>query len=449
MPRNPFVYPMLIALLFLLIACSSTSPEEPEEPLIQATAETAATQSAPAAVGPSTLELEVTTVPVAETTPYPGPAIDVSPTPTPASYPPANDAVESNAVPVEGAAIDSSNDVFLPFAGGAPDTPAAPPTATPAPLPTVNFAAVQAELQAQGQELAFVKTGFHVTLHEDREVLDDWMTRLDEAGVPFFLKTVDNAEPLFKAQELKRESGVPHVLVYRASGSVPHYELPPQEAAQHHWTTHRDLFPPELDPNLVWVETLNEPDRMQSEWLAQFALETARLAMADGFRWAAFGFAAGEPEPEHWRGPSMQEFLRLAGENPEQVAVALHEYSYIEDDIGHEYPYKIGRFQALFEAADALGVPRPTVLITEWGWEHADIPPADQVIQDVNWASKLYAAYPQVKGAAIWNLGIGCCFGDISEQVQEIIDPLTEFSLRNYYSYVPEQQAINAAQFQP
>jgi hypothetical protein len=393
--------------------------------------------------------VEISESPVPETLPYPDPDDDITATLTPAPYPAMEEIVESSSAAAGKVQPDSTNDVFLPFTGGSPATPGAPSTATPTPLPTVDFAAVRQELQAQGQELAFVKTGFHVTLPEDREILDDWMTRLDEAGVPFFLKTVDNAEPLFKAQELMRKSGVPHVLVYRASGSVPHYELTPQEAARHHWITHRDLFPPELDPNLVWVETLNEPDRTQSEWLAQFALETAQLAMADGFRWAAFGWASGEPEPEHWRGPSMQEFLRVAGENPDKVAIALHEYSYIEDEIGHEYPYKLGRFQALFEATDAIGVPRPTVLITEWGWEHADIPPADAAIRDVDWASKLYAAYPQVKGAAIWNLGIGCCFGDISEQVQEIIDPLTEFSLRNYYPYTPEQQAVNAAQFQP
>ena len=234
----------------------------------------------------------------------------------------------------------TDNDIYLPLAAGSQVTPSPAPTASPTPQPTVDFAAVRAGLQAEGQELGFVKTGFHVTLPEDRDVLDEWMTRLDAAGVPFFLKTVDNAEPLFKAQALMRESGVPHVLVYRASGSVPPYELPPEQAAQYHWGVHRDLFPPELDPSLVWIETLNEPDRTQSEWLAQFALETADLAMAEGYRWAAFGFASGEPEPEHWRGPSMQEFLRLAAQNPQRVAIALHEYSYLEEDIGHEYPYK-------------------------------------------------------------------------------------------------------------
>ncbi len=447
MPRFVSIFVVLLVFPLVMIACSSPQSEEKVERTAvvtdEATKASTITATAPTIAPPATM-----TAPAAESS-YPGSAVTVPHTPLPEPYPPADETVSAYPPPDNDGHSGSNNETYLPIMKSPSSPPAAPSEPTPEPQPTVDFAAVQTELEAQGQDIGYVKTGFHVTLPEDRERLDDWMTRLDEAGVPIFLKTVDNAEPLFKAQELMRSSGVPHVLVYRSTGSVPHYELSPQVAAQHHWTTHRDLFPPELDPSLVWVETLNEPDRTQSEWLAQFALETARLAMADGFRWAAFGWSSGEPEPEHWRGPWMQEFLRLAAENPDQLAIALHEYSFLEEDIGHEYPFKIGRFQTLFEIADELGIPRPTVLITEWGWEHADIPPVEEAMDDLKWASKLYSAYPQVKGAAIWNLGIGCCFGDISEQVQEIIDPLTDFSLRKYYSLAPGQQPVNPAQFQP
>ena len=451
MPRNPVVFPALTALFMLILAACSSAPSETTATAVSlVTPEATITAEVTSTISDMhTQTEEVTAIQTAESPSYPGPTNDVPPTPSPAPYPQAYDTTAAHPTPAGSDGSYTDSEVYLPITGGSSITPSQEPTATPSPVPTVDFAAVQADLQVQGQELGFVKTGFHVTLPEDREVLDNWTTRLDEAGVPFFLKTVDNAEPLHKAQELMRESGVPHVLVYRSTGSVPHYELAPEAAAQLHWTTHRDLFPPELDPSLVWVETLNEPDRTQSEWLAQFAMETARMAMADGYRWAAFGWASGEPEPEHWRGPAMQEFLRFAGENPDQLAIAVHEYSYLEDDIGHEYPYKVGRFQALFEAADELGIPRPTVLITEWGWEYADIPPVDEAIKDVKWASKLYAAYPQVKGAAIWNVGVGCCFGDISEQVQEIINPLTDLSLRKYYTLPAEKQPVSPAQFQP
>lgn len=309
------------------------------------------------------------------------------------------------------------------------------PTPTPEPVATLDVLARRAELEGTDRQLAFSKLGFHVTFLEEKGVLDRWMQELDAAGIPFFLKTVDNAEPLFKAQQLAQESGVPHTLVFRATGGVPDYSLPPADAAQQHWEFHREQFPPELDPSLVWVETINEVDKNRSEWLAEFALETAQLAMADGFRWAAFGWASGEPEPEHWELPAMLEFLRLAGENPDRLAVALHEYSLdTQEGLQELYPYRLGRFMQLFDVADRYDIPRPTILITEFGWEYNSIPPPARALDELSWAANLYASFPQVKGAAIWNLGAGCCFGTVSEEVHQLIDPLRRFNLTTAYS---------------
>ena len=278
------------------------------------------------------------------------------------------------------------------------------------------------------------------------------MHRLDAAGVPFFIKSADDAGPLVEAQQILRGSQVPHTLVYRRSGNeydTPKYDLPPEEAARDHWQLHMEAFPPELDPNLVWIETINEVDRNRSEWLGRFALETARLAQADGFRWAAFGWASGEPEISEWQSPSMLAFLRLAGENPDRLAIALHEYSYIVDDIAHEYPYKVGRFQQLYQMTDQQGIPRPTVLISEWGWEYQKVPSNSQALQDINWAAELYAPYPEIKGAAIWYLGGG--FARIADQAQKLIVPVTEFTLGNYFAIPlpPDQISINPEQYRP
>lgn len=331
-----------------------------------------------------------------------------------------------------------------------------PPPPTPTPIPTIDFAAVKAELQANGQDIGYTKIGFHVSVGGNTEGLEDWMRKLDAAGVPFFLKSVDNAEPIYFAQELMKESGVPHTLVFRkAAGgtkfNLPNYDLPPAVAAQEHWQLHRDDFPPELDPNYVWLETINEVDKNRSEWLAQFAIETAKLTMQDGYKWAAFGWSSGEPEPEQWQEPAMLEFLRLAGNNPDKIAIALHEYSYLVEDIGHIYPYKIGRFQELFRIADANGIPRPTVLITEWGWTYKHVPEPEPAIADIAWASALYAPYPEVKGAAIWYLGEGDTFGNIADETQRLIDPLRIYALTNYFviPLPPEQMPINPEQHQP
>lgn len=339
-----------------------------------------------------------------------------------------------------------------------------PPLPPPTPVvgsPPIDFELVRTELISQGLDLSFNKIGFHTGFDNNTKyntfLYGEWMVELDSAGVPFFLKTVDNAEPVYNAQLLAQASGISHTLVFRTSDGKgpgydqPNYKLPPDEAAVGHWQYHKDAFPKELDPSLVWIETVNEVDKNRSEWLAQFALKTAQLALAeeDGSRWAAFGWSSGEPEPEHWTSPAMLEFLRLAADNPDRIAIALHEYSYEADDIGRAYPYLVGRLQALFNACDQHGIPRPTVLITEWGWTLNDIPPKSQAMDDIRWASWLYAAYPQVKGAAIWYLGEGSQFPDIDDEVAALIEPMRDYSLSSYFEIVPGVGWIDASLFNP
>lgn len=400
----------IAGLMMLLLGCGGAATAEP--PSATAVIPPAPTLITPA---PPTATETATAVPTA-----------------PPSNPTAEPKPDPLYLPLIGAAEPTT---ATPAAVAAADTPA--PLPSPTPIPTLDFSALRTSLQAQGQTLQTVKMGFHTSLGGNQEGLTDWMSRLDEAGVPFFLKSVDNAEPLFRAQEMMAQSGVPHTLVYRRTGNgydVPRYDLPPAEAAQLHWQLHRDVFPPELDPSVVWIETINEPDKSRAEWLAEFALTTAELALADGFKWAAFGWASGEPEPADWQSPAMVRFLALAGQHPDRLAIALHEYSYLVDDIRHEFPYKVGRFQQLFAAADANGLPRPTVLITEWGWTYQNVPAPEQAMADLAWAAELYAPYPQIKGAAIWYLGPG--YGDIDNQTQRLIAPLTLYTLTHYFVIV-------------
>jgi len=148
----------------------------------------------------------------------------------------------------------------------------------------------------------------------------------------------------------------------------------------------------------------------------------------------------------------MLELLRLIGENPDQLAIALHEYSYVAENIGHEYPHKIGRFLDLFAVADKHGIPRPTVLITEWGWAYDNIPPEPNAMEDITWAARLYGAYPQVLGAAIWNLGrLDGQITPLNEQVQGLIDNMLALSLDTYLSApaLPQLAPLDAGQFPP
>jgi hypothetical protein len=335
------------------------------------------------------------------------------------------------------------------------------PLPPPVPLsgePPLDFAAIRADFQSQGFDLAFNKIGFHVGPGGNPTGIGDWWRALDGAGVPVFYKSVDDAGHLWEFQEHIKSSGstVPHTLVYRMSTlgqndgndyDVPNYNKSPEDAADDHWAMHMAKWPPQLDPSIVWIETINEVDKNKSEWLARFALRTADLALADGFRWAAFGWSSGEPEPEHWESPAMLEFLEFAAAHPDRLAVALHEYSFTTADIGNAYPYLIGRFQKLFMAVDRHYIPRPTVLITEWGWEYQDVPGPSAALDDIEWAAWLYAAYPEVKGAALWYLGPG--FGNIASQAQKLIVPLTDYSLANYFKIVPGKGRVEPSLFEP
>lgn len=327
----------------------------------------------------------------------------------------------------------------------------ATPSPTATPFPTVDFPAVRTQLEAQGQALAFSKIGFHVGPGGNRNGLGEWMERHTAAGVPFFLKSVNDSSALVEAQNLAKSSGVPHTLVYRHVGGeydTPLYDLPPDEAALRHWNLHKAAWPPELDRSLVWFETINEVDKKRSAWLAEFALATAQLALQEGVKWAAFSWASGEPEVEHWESELMLQFLRLVAQHPNQLAIALHEYSYLTSDIKHLYPYKVGRFQFLFEVCDKYGIPRPTVLITEWGWEYNHTPDPEKALQDMAWAAALYAPYPEVKGAAIWYLGPG--FDDIAHEAQRLIYPSLVYNLTTYFTIPAGQKTpINPEQHRP
>ena len=404
---------------------------------------------------------------------YPGEATTSAPLPTPGPGNAATAVPSSDAVfmPMIGQGVESPAEAIAPTpepptATATAEPPTAtpePPTATPAPAaligasPTpirvVDFNAVAAELAARDEVLVYNKIGFHVTFLEESDQLDGWMQRLDAEGVPFFLKSVDNAEPLYKAQELMKVSGVPHTLVYRSTlYDVPDYNLDPVAAAESYWELEKAIWPPELDPSLVWLETMNELDKTRSEWLAQFSLRTAQLALRDGYRWAAFGWASGEPEPDDWESPAMLELLRLIADHPDQLAIALHEYSYTSEDIADDYPHKVGRFLDLFAAADRHGIPRPTVLITEWGWSYDHIPPEPLAMEDVTWAARLYAAYPQIKGAAIWNLGkLEDTLLPLNTQMSALIDNMLALSLDTTFSAPapPAQTPLDAGLFPP
>lgn len=330
------------------------------------------------------------------------------------------------------------------LAGPSPTPEPGPPTPTPTPPPT-DFGAVREELRAEGKDLAHVKIGFHLGPGGTARGLGEYLDGLAQAGVPAVIKSADAYGVCAEALQASPDN----VTVFRISGGsleLPDYDLPPEVAAEEHWARVLEALPPEFDRR-TWIEVMNEPDKNRADWLGRFARRTGELALRDGYRLAAFGWSSGEPEPEDWRTPGMRAYLTLAAQNPERISVALHEYSFDVDNIARQYPSLVGRFQLLFRACDEMGISRPTVLITEWGWEHESVPDVSRAMKDIGWASELYGAYPEVRGAAIWYLGSG--YGGIAGDAQRLIKPLWWYAWSEYFVIEPGQKPTDPNQFAP
>ena len=299
---------------------------------------------------------------------------------------------------------------------------------------------------------AYNKIGFHTASGGNPNGIGDYLRRLDAADIPFVIKAADAMTGLFEAQEIvrARNGAVPHVLAFRRSvpsntgappsgnPDVPDYEKEPEQAAAEHWAWHKQLLPPELDPALVWIENVNElrKEVEWADWIGHFAYHTGQMAMADGYKYAAFGYSSGTPDEGAWETDGMLRYLELCQQHPRQLAVALHEYSFKTDDIWFLRGDHIGRFEKLLATCDQHHIRRPSILITEWGWTHERVPPVPKALLDIAAVAEYYAQFPEILGAALWYLGPG--YAGIANRAQRLILPLTEFSLHARYD-IPDR----------
>lgn len=281
---------------------------------------------------------------------------------------------------------------------------------------------------------AFV--GFHTGPGGNASGLGDYFRQLDAAGIPAVQKGVDDYGACNELVKLARASGVPHHIIFRLSTAgqndgrsydVPRYANEPGQEARNHWQMTVAKLPPEFDKSRVWLEPINEVDKNQADWLGKFGAAIAELAMQDGYKVALFGFSSGEPEPEHWRAPGMIDFLHVAADHPDRVAVALHEYTLDKGKTLQQADrWWIGRYRALYEACDERGIARPTILITEFGWAHDWVPGPSAGIPQIQQANAQYYGRDKIP-AALWYLGGG--FGSIANKAQPYIAPVTSWAL--------------------
>ena len=292
------------------------------------------------------------------------------------------------------------------------------------------------------------KIGFHTAVGGNPTGIGDYVRQLDAKGIPACIVCADGTTGISDIVALwENGSTVPHVVCWRRvigpanadrsapeHYSVPKYHDPPPSAAKDHWAIIEPTIPPEIarHKDKIWLLPINEIDKNRCDWLGQFAVHFAKIANAAGYKVSMFAWSSGEPEREGWEQPGMLDYLRYCEQNPDMAAVALHEYSYVKNNIKDGFPNKIGRFQLLFDVCAVHDIARPRIHITEWGWTLNDVPGPTEAIKDMEEIGELYAQHPEIEGAAIWYLGPE--FGHIANKAQKLIKPTTEFTLRKTFN---------------
>ncbi len=302
--------------------------------------------------------------------------------------------------------------------------------------------------------MAFVKVGFHGGGGGNHNGIGDYLHQLDTAGVPFVLKSVNNVGLAVEGATLAKASGVPHVIILRwpnpgvpPGPQVPDYSKSPLSEARKNWGRVEQSFAhaPEFEQfkHLIWVESINEPRTEPDagdpefegmhpcDWLGWFSYYVTLLSREAGYKYAAFSMNAGTPEPEDWKRPGMVEYLKNCAMYPNELAVALHEYTFQTDKPMSEFkPFLIGRFEALHKACDEMQIARPTILLTEGGWTYNDMPGETDAMNDVKWLSKFIAEFRNVLGMNLWTLEGPSA---LPNKLQKLITPITEYALNTTF----------------
>ncbi len=286
--------------------------------------------------------------------------------------------------------------------------------------------------------------GFHIAEGGgNQDGIGDHWAALDAAGKIITLKSVGNVGDCNFVASLARASGLPHVIVYRTADppyELPDYNRPAFQEGKDHFDLCVSVLPDDFDKDYIWIEDINEPDEDRAVWIMEFMLGSATRAIERGYKYCGPGWSSGTPRENAWLTPAAFNYLKLCQKYPDQVAIAIHEYSYNVNDIydgsetlqdGSIKHWKIGRFLHIIAACDVFGIDYPKIMFTEWGWELWDVPDAWLAIQHIKSTfDLLYSKYPGVViMAAIWYLGPG--FKNIANQAQKLIQPTTTWILEN------------------
>jgi len=277
---------------------------------------------------------------------------------------------------------------------------------------------------------------FHCGPGGNRQGLkEDYLEKIANAGLMPRIFSVDDYGVVVETLQIADNAGVGAVVAWRPgvpesdgfNWAVPgnNYTQDPFTAAKDYSQRLQAKLPPEFDPR-TWIIIWNEIDKYRMEYCAETAIHMTN--MLPNLRLAFFSCNAGEPEPEAWKQPFMQQLLKKCENEPERIGICLHEYSFA-NTMNNQLGWLIGRLNHLALACQDTGIEpgRITTFINEFGYGKDDgtwpgTSTALNELQTIAWP--LYNQCKlRVHLVAWWTVHGGTAWGNLPNEVQKIIAP--------------------------
>lgn len=314
----------------------------------------------------------------------------------------------------------------------------------------------------QSQYTTYNKIGLHIGPFTNPELLQIWLSRVDQANIPTFF-TVAGDFNFLNSLVSRLAFAQNHVILFQfppaqltellgtrfdfANPEFYRQNHNPEQIrllADEYWQQIERLLPSDFRREQVWLElpgNLQEAwdggQHIQADWLGEFGWALARRTTAARCKIALFGWANEQPHPSAWRTNGMLRLLDYSQKFPEQIAISLKEFSGQIDTItGPPDSSGIGRFRHLVEACEAEGIVTPPIFISEWGWTRERMPNPRAALNHIVQVNEgLYARYPALRGAALWSLDPDA--GPIADQAGDLVERLAELTASRQFT-VPE-----------
>jgi len=276
-----------------------------------------------------------------------------------------------------------------------------------------------------------IGVGFHCGEPSDAAGIREYYKSLVAGGHTVFAKAASGTASLVDAQELAEDAiGIWRKVTFEWEGNeiddVPNYKDDPERQARFYMDQIFETWPPELDKTRIYIETPNEVDKNEADWIGRYITACAKLALAAGHKFCGPAWATGEPEEEAWQTNGFLEYLALCEANPDSLAVSLHEYS-LDMKLNTGDTDLVGRVVHLNTVCDLNNLQYPTVFISEFGWHSTEAPSADKAVPQIIEQMKWYLEHaPNVRGIAIWALDKSHEWDDIHQVVNNYMEPLAQ-----------------------